>query len=180
MTPCAWNPWSGCIWMISGRRRVLALTGAAVIGGAVIGALLLSGNNPKPVDVRQVQGSSRPEAELSATYTTSVLGVGPTTTTPPSPPPVATTEAQPAETRPTVKTRVSVPTTTLPSWLEELGGCDDDYQADGQCVPWLFPLLVDECDWLRAHGSLRIEVQGQDRHELDLNLDGIACGEGDR
>jgi hypothetical protein len=167
--------------MISGRRRVLALAGAALVGGAVIGALLLSGDNAKPVDVRQVQGSFGPEPVLSATYTTSVLGVGPTTTTtPPPPPPVATTEAQIAAPRPTGATHAPDPPHKLPPWLEDLGGCDDDYRTDGACVPWLFPLLVDECDWLRAHGSMRIEVHGQDRHELDLNLDGIACGDGDR
>jgi hypothetical protein len=167
--------------MISGRRRVLALAGAALVGSAVISALLLSGNYPKPVDVRQVQGSFGPEPVLSATYTTSVLGVGPTTTTPPPPPPpVATTQARTAQPRPTGRTHEPDPAPKLPPWLRDLGGCDDDYQTDGVCVPWLFPLLVDECDWLRAHGSVHIEVQGEDRHELDLNLDGIACGDGDR
>lgn len=165
--------------MISGRRRALALAGAALIGGGLIGALLLSGN-PKPVDVRQVQGSFGPEPMLSATYTTSVLGVGPTTTTPAPPPPVATTEAQATQPPPTGRPSTSEPSHELPPWLRDLGGCDDDYRADGACVPWLFPLLVDECDWLREHGSARIEVHGRDRHELDLNLDGIACGEGDR
>jgi hypothetical protein len=166
--------------MISGRRRFLALAGAALVGGSVISALLLSGGYPGPVDVRQVQGSFGPEPVLSATYTTSVLGVGPTTTTPPPPPPVATTEAPPTEPRSTGKTRQPKPTPDLPPWLKDLGGCDDDYRTDGACVPLLFPLLVDECDWLRAHGSVHIEVHGQDRHQLDLNLDGIACGAGDR
>lgn len=166
--------------MISGRRRVLASAGAALVGGSVIGALLLSASNPKPVDVRQVQGSFGPEQVLSATYTTSVLGVGPTTTTPPPPPPVTTTQARTAVPKPTRKPREPERPRKPPPWLEELGGCDDDYRAHGTCVPWQFPLLVDECDWLRSHGSAHIEVHGQDRHELDPNLDGIACGDGDR
>lgn len=166
--------------MISGRRRVLAIAGAALIGGAMIGALLLSGG-PKPVDVRQVQGSFGPEPVLSATYTTSVLGVGPTTTTPP-PPPAPPPPPPPPQTedKPVPKPRPEPTRGGLPPWLEDLGGCDDDYDTDGLCVPWLFPLLVDECDWLRGHGSKRIEVKGLDRHELDGNRDGIACGAGDR
>ncbi|HEX6341602.1 hypothetical protein [Umezawaea sp.] len=178
--------------MISGRRRVLVLTGAALVGGAMIGTLVLSGG-PKPVDVRQVQGSFGPEPVLSATYTTSVLGVGPTTAAPPPPapppappraptttgadlPPAPTSAAQPPPPPPPPD-----PTRTdLPPWLEELGGCDDDYDTHGTCVPWLLPLLVDECDWLHRHGSRHIEVRGQDRHDLDDNSDGIACGHGDR
>ena len=170
--------------MISGRRRVLAIAGAALIGGAMIGALLLSGG-PKPVDVRQVQGSFGPEPVLSATYTTSVLGVGPTTTPPPAPAPppapVETPQQQTAEQTTTAEPPAPPePTRHLPPWMEDLGGCDDDYDTDGTCVPWLFPILVDECDWLRTHGSRHIEVRGEDRHELDGNSDGIACGYGDR
>ncbi|WNV91125.1 hypothetical protein [Umezawaea sp. Da 62-37] len=168
--------------MIFGRRRVLAIAGTVLIGGSMIGALVLSGG-PSPVDVRQVQGSFGPEPMLSATFTTGVWGVGPTTTTvppPPAPPPVETTEARTADPEPTVRPVPPRPTVRLPPWLEDLGGCDDDYETDGVCVPWLFPLLVDECDWLRSHGSRRIEVRGEDRHELDFNGDGFACGFGDR
>jgi hypothetical protein len=170
--------------MISGKRRVLVVVGAVLVGGAMIGGLLLSGK-PKPVHVRQVQSSSGPEAVLSATYTTSVLGVGPTTAPPPPPPPphvpVATTQEQPTEPKPVPKPpRPKPPHGGMPPWMGDLGGCDDAYGTDGLCVPWLFPLLVDECDWLFSHGSKRVEVRGQDRHALDRNRDGIACGKGDR
>ncbi|MCS7483092.1 hypothetical protein ACFFQW_43840 [Umezawaea endophytica] len=170
--------------MISGRRRVLAVAGTALIGGALIGTLLLSGG-PKPVDVRQVQSSFGPEPVLSATYTTSVLGVGPTTTPPPAPapppPPVESTQTRTAErTPPSSPTKRTDPPRHLPPWLEDLGGCDDDYDTDGVCVPWLLPILADQCDWLHEHGSRHIEVHGEDRHALDHNQDGIACGTGDR
>ncbi len=170
--------------MISGRRRVLAVGGAALVGGAMIVGFLLSGG-PKPVDVRQVQGSFGPEPVVSATYTTSVLGVGPTTTPPPPPPaPVTTTQDRTTEPKPkpkpAPKPQRPEPPRGGPPWLEDLGGCDDDYDTEGLCVPWLFPVLVDECDWLRSHGSRHIEVRGQDRHDLDENHDGIACGDGDR
>jgi hypothetical protein len=167
--------------MISGRRRVLAIAGAALIGSAMVGALLLSGG-PKPVDVRQVQSSFGPEALLSATYTTSVLGVGPTTTPPPPPPaPPTTTREETTEAPPVAPEPDSTkPTRYVPPWLEELGGCDDDYDSDGVCVPWVFPAFTDGCEWLYGQGSRRIEVRGEDRHELDRNLDGIACGDGDR
>ncbi|PRY43325.1 hypothetical protein [Umezawaea tangerina] len=165
--------------MIFGRRRVLAIAGAVLIGGSMIGALVLSGG-PMPVDVRQVQGSFGPEPMLSATFTTGVVGVGPTTVPPPPPPPpVETTEVRTADPKPDPKPPVK-PGGRVPPWLEELGGCDEDYQSDGLCVPWLFPMLVDECDWLRGHGVRRVEVVGEDRHELDFNRDGIGCGVGDR
>src|SRR3954464_10698079 len=119
--------------MISGKRRVLVLAGAALVGGSVIGARLLSGSAPKPVDARQVQSSFGPEPVLSATYTTSVLGVGPTTT-PPPPPPVTTAQAHTADPKPTGRVREPAPTRKQPPWLEGLGGCDDDYRTDGTCV----------------------------------------------
>jgi hypothetical protein len=134
------------------------------------------------VDVRQVQGSAAPPPVLSNTYTTSVVGVG-SATPPPAPPKptqVAAPEPQsPEKQAPTSSSRPS-PTSLLPPWLEQLGGCDTAYTTDGICVPWLFPLLVDQCEWLRARGSVHIEVHGPDRHRLDVNLDGIACGPGDR
>jgi hypothetical protein len=167
--------------MSSGRRRVLAVAGAALVGGTLVTALVMA-TSPRPVDVRQVQGSAAPPTMLSNTYTTSVVGVGSATPPPrpPSPTQVASPETPSPDDRPSTTPSRPSSTSLLPPWLRELGGCDDDYTTNGVCVPWLFPLLVDPCEWLRTRGSLHIEVRGLDRHQLDVNLDGIACGPGDR
>lgn len=79
-------------------------------------------------------------------------------------PPVAVMENRPA--------RVPI--------AEGSDGCDHAYGDLGQCVPWRFPAGVrDGCDWLRAHGFGSLTVHGRDRHRLDTDADGVACGLGD-
>ncbi len=60
-------------------------------------------------------------------------------------------------------------------------GCDHAYGRIGQCVPWTFPKMpqADRCAWLLDRGYGRLEVHGRDRHHLDRDKDGIACGKGD-
>lgn len=59
-------------------------------------------------------------------------------------------------------------------------GCDHAYGDRSQCVPWRFPPgVTDRCGWLRAHGFGALSVTGRDRHQIDTNHDGIACGLGD-
>lgn len=60
-------------------------------------------------------------------------------------------------------------------------GCDHAYGRIGQCVPWTFPKMprADRCAWLLDRGYGRLEVHGRDRHRLDRDKDGIACGKGD-
>ncbi|GAA3137127.1 galactose oxidase early set domain-containing protein [Streptomyces echinatus] len=64
---------------------------------------------------------------------------------------------------------------------EGYDGCDHAYGRINQCVPWTFPKTkqADRCAWLLAKGFGRLEVHGRDRHHLDRNKDGIACGKGD-
>jgi hypothetical protein len=61
-----------------------------------------------------------------------------------------------------------------------IDGCDHAYGSLTQCVPWQFPPgVTDGCAWLRAHGFGPLAVHGRDRHHLDTNNDGTACGPGD-
>ncbi|MEU1205849.1 hypothetical protein [Nocardia sp. NPDC005825] len=64
---------------------------------------------------------------------------------------------------------------------EAVDGCDHAYGSPGQCVPWNFPPRThDRCAWLRDHGLAALPVHGKrDRHNLDRNKDGTACGPGD-
>jgi len=75
------------------------------------------------------------------------------------------------------------PTKTRPSEVvleEGFDGCDHTYGNRHQCVPWTFPRRTQSgCDWLKAHGFGTVRVHGRDRHRLDTNQDGIACGPGD-
>lgn len=72
-------------------------------------------------------------------------------------------------------------TTARPHPVDDsLDGCDNAYGAVGQCVPWTFPPgTEDGCEWLAGHGFGPLPVHGRDRHGLDRDGDGIACGAGD-
>ncbi|SHG70092.1 hypothetical protein [Streptoalloteichus hindustanus] len=100
--------------------------------------------------------------------------------------PTATTTAAPdgppstARTRPlTASPPVSGP--SVPVDAPEGGdGCDHAYGESHECVPWQFPPGTENrCDWLRDHGFGPLTVHGRDRHGLDTNGDGVACGPGD-
>ena len=66
---------------------------------------------------------------------------------------------------------------TIPAGVD---GCDHAYGVANQCVPWSFPPgTANLCGWLAAHGLADLPVHGSDRHALDTNRDGIACGPGD-
>ena len=59
-------------------------------------------------------------------------------------------------------------------------GCDHDYGAVSQCVPWKIPAPAGQrCQWLSAHGFGPLKVYGRDRQNLDTNHNGIACDTGD-
>lgn len=63
-------------------------------------------------------------------------------------------------------------------------GCDTHYGEPGQCVPAVFPDRVRgsvrKCRWLDGQGWKPFTVHERDRHRLDTNRDGTACGTGDR
>jgi hypothetical protein len=62
---------------------------------------------------------------------------------------------------------------------EGFDGCDHAYGVLRQCVPWNFPTGAAGCAWLLARYLRALPVNGRDRHHLDTNHDGIACGPGD-
>ncbi|MFE5284354.1 hypothetical protein ACFRAQ_05195 [Nocardia sp. NPDC056611] len=76
--------------------------------------------------------------------------------------------------------RPAPPTDKAPV-AESVDGCDHAYGTPGQCVPWNFPPRThDRCAWLRDHGLTSLPLVGKrDRHNLDRNKDGTACGPGD-
>ncbi|HTF12697.1 MAG TPA: hypothetical protein VK659_31450 [Asanoa sp.] len=64
---------------------------------------------------------------------------------------------------------------------EGTDGCDHAYGDRDVCVPWIFPAgVTDKCGWLRDHGFEPLKITGgRDRHGLDRNGDGTACGTDD-
>jgi hypothetical protein len=74
-----------------------------------------------------------------------------------------------------------LPSPTAPIEIDEGNeGCDYAYGDRTVCVPWEFPEgVTDGCAWLRERGYKPLKVNGRDRHGLDRNGDGIACGDGD-
>jgi hypothetical protein len=62
----------------------------------------------------------------------------------------------------------------------KVDGCDHGYGVIEQCVPWSFPpgprTYEAKCAWLTAHGFTTLRVRGGDRHGLDPDGNGIACG----
>lgn len=64
---------------------------------------------------------------------------------------------------------------------EGYDGCDHAYGTIDQCVPWTFPKMprAERCTWLKEKGYGRMEVHGRDRHGLDRDKDGFACGKAD-
>jgi len=64
---------------------------------------------------------------------------------------------------------------------EGTDGCDHAYGDRDVCVPWRFPSdVTDKCGWLKERGFESLEITGgRDRHGLDRNRDGTACGSGD-
>jgi hypothetical protein len=76
--------------------------------------------------------------------------------------------------------RAPKPSRTTVKIEEGYDGCDHAYGDRGQCVPWRFPARARSgCAWLKAHGFAALAVHGRDRHRLDANRDGIACGPDD-
>jgi len=103
--------------------------------------------------------------------------VGPTGPTG-SPPPYVHSFAQ----QPGVTPRTPLPSPTAGLKIDEgTDGCDHAYGDRNVCVPWTFPDgVTDKCGWLRERGYEPLRITGgRDRHGLDRNGDGIACGAGD-
>lgn len=130
------------------RRSLLAL--ATATAGVAFGsaAVAFSGTAQAP-----------PAPNVAPRATTPAPHVAPFAQDPGRPPKPALTSASP------------VP------FPEGADGCDHAYGQRGQCVPWQFPSHTgDACAWLRSHGFGPLAVHGRDRHELDRDGDGVACG----
>ncbi|MBB5954643.1 hypothetical protein FHS29_001213 [Saccharothrix tamanrassetensis] len=163
--------------------RVSRVTSAGMAGTLAFGALitlLVTVNRPQPVDVRRVDLGPVQPGVLSADATTTLMVLQSTATAmlaPPPPLPVTTTTAVAATTTeppPSLPATSSSPVTSTSKRPQHR--CDDNYVTDGLCVPWRFPPGVRHaCRWLSDQGVTRIEVQGRDRHRLDLDFDRVAC-----
>ena len=95
-----------------------------------------------------------------------------------SPPPYV----QPFAEQPGVKPNPSQASPTAGVDIAEgMDGCDHAYGDRDICVPWEFPAgVTDKCAWLRERGFEPLKITGgRDRHGLDRNGDGTACGAGD-
>ncbi|WP_031509509.1 galactose oxidase early set domain-containing protein [Streptomyces megasporus] len=73
------------------------------------------------------------------------------------------------------------PAEDVGAWVD---GCDRSYGDPSQCLPGVFPREVKgsaaKCRWLDDRGWKPFAVHGRDRHRLDTDGDGTACGRGDR
>lgn len=66
------------------------------------------------------------------------------------------------------------PAVKMPAHVD---GCDHAYGEPHQCVPWNFPPdVTDKCAYLLERGFGRLAVHGGDRHGLDPDHNGVACG----
>jgi hypothetical protein len=89
---------------------------------------------------------------------------------------------QPFAGQPEAKPKAPLPSPTAGLRIAEgVDGCDHAYGDRDICVPWVFPGgVTDKCGWLRERGFQPLEITGgRDRHALDRNGDGTACGPGD-
>jgi hypothetical protein len=159
-----------------GRIGIAAVLVALVVG--VAGVLVASGNDR---DVRWFDGTpaAAPAAESGGG---SEPGRGSDPRGPTgrveSPPPYL----QPFAQQPGATPRIPSPSPTAGVKIAEgTDGCDHAYGDRDVCVPWQFPAgATDKCAWLRQRGFEPLEITGgRDRHGLDRNGDGTACGVGD-
>jgi hypothetical protein len=55
-------------------------------------------------------------------------------------------------------------------------GCDHDYGAANQCIPWKIPAPAGQaCTWLRSMGFGALKVNGTNRQNLPENAEGYVC-----
>ena len=61
------------------------------------------------------------------------------------------------------------------SW--HIDGCDHDYGAPDQCVPWSIPGATPQakCAWLQSNGFGPLAVLGKNRQHLPEDAKGDAC-----
>jgi hypothetical protein len=64
------------------------------------------------------------------------------------------------------------------SW--HVTGCDSDYGAANQCVPWTVPGSTSQakCAWLKSNGFGALQVVGTNRQHLTETAQGYVCASG--
>ncbi|GIF69149.1 hypothetical protein Ais01nite_71840 [Asanoa ishikariensis] len=149
---------------------VLALVGVLVAGGGGgAGQWLAGAPATTPADESADLGD--------AGSTPADSGPGPTGPTGAPPPLIHNFADQPA-----AKPQAAQPSPTGGVRIAEgTDGCDHAYGDRDVCVPWTFPAdVTDKCGWLKDRGFESLQIPGKrDRHGLDRNGDGTACGAGD-
>jgi hypothetical protein len=172
------------VWLRArSRSQRLALAGLlaaalgigvwVVVGGGGRDALWFDGSpvaGPAGEPAPQSEGGAAPER-----------GSGPREESGPpaeTPPPYV----QPFAEQPGAKARGPLPSPTAGVEIAEgTDGCDHAYGDRDVCVPWEFPAgVTDKCGWLKERGFEPLKITGgRDRHGLDRDGDGTACGPGD-
>jgi hypothetical protein len=163
-----------------GRIGIAAVPVALVVG---VAGVLVAGGNDRDVlwfDGTPAAAPAEEPAPQSGSGSKLVRGSEPPGPTGPvgSPPPYV----QPFAQQPGATPRASLRSPTAGVDIAEgTDGCDHAYGDRDVCVPWQFPAgVTDKCAWLRERGFEPLKINGgRDRHGLDRNGDGIACGTGD-
>ena len=151
---------------------VVAVVGMLIAGGGDGAGRWLAGSSetaPADAPAGESGGGSNPDAADDRPGST-----GPVET----PPPYVNNFAE----QPGVRPNAPLPSPTADVDVDEgIDGCDHAYGDRSVCVPWVFPDgVTDKCEWLREHDFKPLEITGgRDRHGLDRNGDGTACGSGD-
>ena len=75
-------------------------------------------------------------------------------------------------------TPTAKPSAPALSW--HVSGCDTDYGAANQCVPWTIPGSTSQakCAWLKSNGFGPLPVVGTNRQDLAENAQGYVCASG--
>jgi len=150
---------------------VLGIVGAAVVGGRH-GTVLWFDGTPAAAP------AGEPEEEPEEVEPESGVDPDEPARAAEPPPPYV----QPFAQQPGVRPRAPLPSPTAGvDFAEGTDGCDHAYGDRDVCVPWEFPSdVTDKCAWLRERGFEPLPITGgRDRHRLDRNGDGTACGAGD-
>ncbi|MDG4824878.1 hypothetical protein O7635_23765 [Asanoa sp. WMMD1127] len=165
----------------SRRERIGLAAAPVVLVVAVVGVLLAGGGGDagrwlagSPTDTQSDEAVETGGGENPDTAPESEPRTGPTGVVPPY---VHSFAEQPG-TKP--RAPEASPTAGV-DVAEGTDGCDHAYGDRNVCVPWEFPAGVgDRCGWLRERGFEPLKITGgRDRHGLDRNGDGTACGSGD-
>lgn len=158
--------------LINRERPLVAAGVVGVTATVVIAVLAWPSGDTRP--------TSTPPSAPSVGVTTSS---GPHSTTPGPPSSSVALTGEPVTSLPKDPPRprdVPPRPSTTPRLPESVDGCDHAYGRRNQCVPWSFPAgVVDGCAYLRDKGFGPLAVHGRDRHGLDRDGDGTACGRGD-